>query len=423
MLFKGHTGSVSAVDFFPDGRRIASASRDATIRVWDMKSGQQIGKSLTHNTAVCSIAISRDGGRIASGLSNGRICVWDVSKGEMVHGPLEGHATGVLSLAFSPDDRLIASGGADKMIGLWDTERGSAVGILKGHYTGVSPVVFSPDGTQLASAGDLVLAIFDVATRTAIGVMGGHRNSVLAVVYSSDGGRLISSSSDHNIRIHNAKTGEPIRESIETSESIYSLAISADGRQLVGAGDTVRVWDIETGKEVKPPLSLGGGSGPTLSPNGRSIASCSENYTIQLRDTQVGADDALLDISAVSPQPTQTRRPTTPPIASVRRRRNSRDDGSSLDSILDLPATGEPQPSRRRERKGDHKTTSAGQDNPLLHASQDAANGGHDSPLNVRSLMCCYPPLAPQLPFCSPGTFIGAPETCRWLPARLGSER
>jgi WD40 repeat protein len=99
---KGHSSAVSSVAFLHDSARLASASYDRTIKVWDVSSGECLQTLEGHNEAVSSVAFSHDSARLASASYDSTVKVWDVSSGECLQ-TLEGHGSAVSSVAFSHD--------------------------------------------------------------------------------------------------------------------------------------------------------------------------------------------------------------------------------------------------------------------------------------------------------------------------------
>jgi hypothetical protein len=114
---KGHSSTVSAVSFSPDGKTLASGSYDNTIILWDVETRQPIGQPLTAS-GVTSVAFSPDGKTLASGSYDNTIILWDVETSQPIGQPLT--ASGVTSVAFSPDGKTLASGSYDNTIILWD---------------------------------------------------------------------------------------------------------------------------------------------------------------------------------------------------------------------------------------------------------------------------------------------------------------
>ncbi|KIK26405.1 hypothetical protein PISMIDRAFT_94982 [Pisolithus microcarpus 441] len=101
LVLNGHISSVTSVAFSPDGNRIVSGCWDNTVRVWDAKSGVQIGSLKGHTSSVTSVAISPDGSRIVSGSRDNTVRVWDANSGDQIGSPLEGHTSEVTSVATS----------------------------------------------------------------------------------------------------------------------------------------------------------------------------------------------------------------------------------------------------------------------------------------------------------------------------------
>ena len=119
---------VNAVAYSPDGHRLATASHDKTVRIWDADTGQPIGQPLRgHDKHVTSVAYSPDGHRLATASYDKTVRIWDAGTGQPIGEPLRGHDAAV-NVAFSPDGHRLATASVDKTVRLWDADTGQPVG-------------------------------------------------------------------------------------------------------------------------------------------------------------------------------------------------------------------------------------------------------------------------------------------------------
>jgi dipeptidyl aminopeptidase/acylaminoacyl peptidase len=145
---------VNCVAFSPDDARLATASNDRTVRLWNARTGEPLGEPLTgHTGSLTCVAFSPDGSRLASASWDQTVRLWDGRTGEPLGEPLTGHTGSVTCLAFSPDGQRLASGSRDRTVRVWDTRTGMPVGApLTGQTGWVTCVEFSPDGQRMAIA-------------------------------------------------------------------------------------------------------------------------------------------------------------------------------------------------------------------------------------------------------------------------------
>ncbi|KAG9070336.1 hypothetical protein KI688_009673 [Linnemannia hyalina] len=294
-VLEGHTEWVASVRFSPDGRQLVSGSGDGTIRFWDSEMGEP-GVVLSPSLGViASLAISPDCRWVASGHADGDVQLWDMHSGSP--GPvLQGHTKIVTGIAFSPDGQLIATTSNDRTVMLWDASTGDLISTFDGHWHSISYIAFSPDGLTIASgSNDGMVRLWEVNSgRSSIPIQDQIGDSCL-VAYSPDGLSVLSIGlvpvlSKHRpgvIRQGNAKTESRGSVSFEfpDPEVINCGAFSADGNQVAtGCEDgSVRLWDRRTG--AAGPV-LNGHSGAVkivaYSTCGRWIASSDGNWTVRL---------------------------------------------------------------------------------------------------------------------------------------------
>ncbi len=280
----GHSETVFSVAYSPDGRYLASGSKDKTIKIWEVATGKGLRTLTGHSGVVLSVAYSPDGRYLASGSQDKTIKIWEVATGKVR--TLTGHYMTFWSVAYSPDGRYLASGSSDKTIKIWEVATGKELRTLTGHSMTVWSVAYSPDGRYLASGSlDKTIKIWEVATETELRTLTGHSHAVLSVAYSPDGRYLASGIGDGAIKIWEVATVRELRTPTRHSEVVRSVAYSPDGRYLAsGSQDkTIKIWEVATGNELR---TLTGHSETVFSvaysPDGRYLASGSVDKTIKI---------------------------------------------------------------------------------------------------------------------------------------------
>jgi eukaryotic-like serine/threonine-protein kinase len=254
VTFKGHTGNVVSVTFSPDGKRLASASHDNTVKVWDAQTGKVIFTLEGHVGQVYCVSFSPDGESLASASADGTVKVWDAQTGKEKF-TLEGHTGQVYCVSFSPNSKHLASGSHDKTVKVWDVQTGKVALTLEGHTAQIMSVSFSPDGKRLASAGydnDMTVKLWDLQTGKVALTLKGHKNLILSVAFSRDGKRLASGSADRTAKVWDVQTGKETLTLQGHFFTVFGVSFSPDGKRLATAGQDgiVKVWDAQTGQET-----------------------------------------------------------------------------------------------------------------------------------------------------------------------------
>ena len=263
----GHQFDIQALAFHPDGKRLASGAGTGLLSktqplaaeafVWDIDEGKPIRRLEGHSAAVRTIAFDPDGKVLATGSRDSFIQLWNADTGERIR-TLSGHQSWVRSLAFTPKgDRLVSGGGytPNKEVGevrVWDMATGQQVLAFAGHNQGVRAVAVSPDGKLIVGAGtefgiSSEVKLWDAATGQERFTLVGHTHVVTGAAFSPDGRRIATSSYDGTVRLWSTATGQEVFSLWPTDPvhrtPVNGVAFSPDGRQLACAGTgVVELW-------------------------------------------------------------------------------------------------------------------------------------------------------------------------------------
>jgi hypothetical protein len=288
LAFVGHGGEVWDATISPDGRTLASASFDHTVKLWDVATGQHKLTLRGHQARVYSVAFDRQGTRLVSASADRTAIVWDVPSGEPVH-VLQGHADNVRCAVFSPDGYTIATGSWDGTLRIWEARTGQPVGVYGTGAGWITRLAFSPDGRWVAVGGSSGRAeVWEYYSGRCIQAFPGTHGPVLSVSFSPDGGRVATTSNAAGVglvKLWEVTTGRETLSFKVNSGLIERVTFSPDGRRLATSGwdGTVRLWDVQTAREI---ISLRGHSdrvwGVNFSPRGDSLVSASADGKVLL---------------------------------------------------------------------------------------------------------------------------------------------
>mmetsp|Transcript_40581 Transcript_40581/g.95305 ORF Transcript_40581/g.95305 Transcript_40581/m.95305 type:complete len:479 (+) Transcript_40581:44-1480(+) len=324
---KGHKNWVLCCAFSPDGAMAASGSMDKDCRIWDPKSAQQMGKPLTgHSKWITSLAwepihLLPDGQcrRLVTASKDGTLRVWDAPTSRTLF-VLSGHTSSVTSVRWSGQG-LVMSGSEDRTIKVWDPVKGILCRSLEGHAHWVNHVALSTDHAMrnappnakerllspqqryetalgadgiermVSASDDHTMYLWEPSrSKKPIVRMTGHVQPINHVSFSPNGRMIASASFDKSVRLWNGVTGKYLATLRGHVGAVYQVAWSSDSRLLVSASkdSTLKLWDVEVGSKTfgKLRIDLPGHADEVFacdwSADGAKVASGSKDCSLKL---------------------------------------------------------------------------------------------------------------------------------------------
>ena len=271
LVLSGQDDEICWLEYLTEGQRVVSGSRDGTVRVWNLESGEQEGAPMEHESSMTDLAVTRDGTKIISGDKEGRMKVWDVESHELVKE--WSHPAGYPNIALSPDGWLVAVRGGS--VAIYTIEGRSHIDPIKIDGVVLS-TCFSPDGSKLACGTYEEIHVYDIASgRLILGPV--DASCVRDLLWSRNGSRLLAGSDDGSIRCWNSDTAQQIGHPwTGHTRGICCLSLSPNGSVLASASfdKTICFWNATTGNFVGQHIWH---NGPVktvrFSPSGESVAS------------------------------------------------------------------------------------------------------------------------------------------------------
>ncbi|CAC9477386.1 WD domain G-beta repeat [Leishmania donovani] len=262
----GHASRVKCIALSPAETDFASCSNeDASITLNNFGVGSEVGIFTGHHDTIISATFSPDGKYLATASKDETMILWDVTTTKILL--TFAHPKVVICCCFGPDSKHLVSGCQDRVCRLWDTKRGREWMNYTEHEGIIIAIAFSPDGNYVCSASaDRSLRVWSATTAKTRFHLLGHVGIILSCSYTSDGRHIISND-ESLLRVWSAEDGScklslspvevagTLQPSHRAPKLGWTLSSAAPGSftrfVLVACNNRfVYVIDIDTGREV-----------------------------------------------------------------------------------------------------------------------------------------------------------------------------
>jgi WD40 repeat protein len=284
-------GVVNGLAVSPNGRAIATAASDQTVRLWDLADGSLIrtfGKRLGflgagHQDAVTGVSFSPDGYTLYSTSQDGALKAWDLATYQL-QWQQQFPGWGSAALVLSPDGQTLITAGGENKIQIWDVASGQLRLTLGQHQEKVSSLALSSDGQRLVSGSwDKTLCLWHVPTGRLLYTLALPSARITTVAWDVGGDRLYCGDGRGTVRSWQPQSNQS-RLLSQQGDAVTVLTPSADGRWLAtGSADgSLNLWDLQAKVRSAVLKHSWGVRAAVFTPDGQTLISSSADETLQI---------------------------------------------------------------------------------------------------------------------------------------------
>lgn len=258
-----HSQAITAMSLSGNGQFLATASWDRSIRLWNMKTGEQIRqfriKNNKHRLLTFALALSYNGDQLLSGGDDNSVYLWSTDTGQPI-AQYSGHQDRITSIAFSGDEKYIFSGSRDKTIKRWlllknnkslshneisrDVAPGKTIATLPATIIAIKVL---PGDSSLIAASYTSAWQVDLRHNARPKMFSEHPSGITALAVSPDGKHILTGDLANNIWLSNINNQQKVKSFSGHTEQVFSLDFSPDGKNFISSSqdNSIRIWNIE----------------------------------------------------------------------------------------------------------------------------------------------------------------------------------
>jgi WD40 repeat protein/serine/threonine protein kinase len=286
----GHTATITALAWSHDGKWLASASLDHSLRLWNVGSSHQEASFDIGAGWIRNVCFTPDGRAVATGQADG-FSVWDLAGQK-------------LAFKITSGEELDQTDNAAlEKVNPWQQRLDRPLPPLRQLAGSSHPIAINSYGV-LAYARESSISLWDLGKRKAIATLNEHNKTIRALAFTADGERLGSAGDDRTVRIWESRAGRELAVLSGHSSSVTGLSFAADSRRVASVAlDGTRIWDITADRNL---AVLG-----NRSPDAVAIDALGETVAAATRESRLfrATDGGLVCLIAKKPFSTAVFQP------------------------------------------------------------------------------------------------------------------
>jgi hypothetical protein len=236
-----------AVSLAVRNNRVATGHANGAVDIYDLDSKRRLFRFKRNDATIWAVDFVASEDRIATASHDWMVTLWETAFQNAPTAVLEGHENAVQALAVDPSGRWIASGGADRAVRIWSVETKDARRLYRNNSDFISALDFSPDGSLLASGSlDGTVKLLAMNSYRMQRTLGGHNARITSLAFSGTGDLLASASEDGVVRVRSLKRPRNFLPLTGLGSGAKTVAFSNDGRTLLTGGQdgVIRLWSL-----------------------------------------------------------------------------------------------------------------------------------------------------------------------------------